>query len=175
MINISDLSYFVQENFDINELGEFLEIAFNSLTPEDQKSFDEARKNQNLREWFDIDNLAEYLKYCTLIEARNLEKRLIGVVIIGKQNPLTWPDGHKIEMFVLAVDPTMMGLGIGSTLVKQAETAGKKMGGKKLILNTHVMLTADHKFYEKLGFVKMGTLNDYYANGDAVFYFKDLK
>ncbi len=175
MPNTPEITYTTQLNPNIKELEYFLEIAFDSLTPEDQKNFDEAGNGQNLREWFGIDSLAEYLKYCTLIEARTIEGKLIGTVIIGKQNPLTWPDGNKIEMFALAVDPAIRGLGIGSTLVKQAETACKNMSGKKLILNTHIMLTADHKFYEKLGFIKMGILKDYYGNGDAVFYFKDIK
>lgn len=168
------IEYRIQKAPDTEELGNFLDKVFNALDPEDQASLIVEEKIQPLKDWFDVDKVEGYLEHGFLIEARTNKHELIGVVLIGKQNPINWPDGHKAEIFVLAVDPSSRGLGIGSTLVKKAEEAVLEIGAKKIILNTHVLLKADHKFYEKLGFSRMGILKDYYANGDAVFYSKSL-
>ncbi len=167
--------YSIQTDPNIEELSRLLDSAFSDLTPEDQNRFDTENKGQSLSEWFDVNQVKDYLKHGFLIEARDNKNILAGVVLVGKQNPLSWPDGNKTEMFVLAVDSAFRGRGIGSTLVKNAEIYSKKMGAKKLVLNTHVLLEADHIFYEKLGFVKMGTLKDFYGNGDAIFYSKKLE
>ena len=169
-----EVKYEIQENPSLTELSCFLENAFNALTPGDQASFDVENKGQTLKEWLDIDPVKDYLKHGFLLEARNEDGKLLGIVLFGKQNPISWPDGNKAEMFVLAVDSSTRGLGIGSKLVEMAENAAREMGAKSLILSTHVLLTADHKFYEKLGFVKIGILKEYYGNGDAVFYSKKL-
>lgn len=164
----------VENSPNIEELTAMLERAFDELEKEDKARFDAENNGQSLREWFGIDELVEYLKYCRLLEARDKEGKLVGMVLIGKQNPLTWPDGNKVEMFALAVDPGSRKMGLGSLLVKRAEEEAKNVGAKKIILNTHISLEADQRFYERLGYARMGVLKDYYGNGDAVFYGKNL-
>ncbi len=156
-------------------MSEFLEKAFDSINSEAQSRFNAAGNGQTLKEWFGVEQLKEYLKYCILVEARDGGNKLAGVILVGKQNPLTWPDGNKAEIFVLAVDSSLRKLGIGSTLVERAEKAAKGINARKIILNTHVQQMENQKFYEKLGYVKMGILKDYYDNGDAVFYSKILE
>jgi len=174
MVTQNEITYEIQNNPDIDEFSNLITKAFEVLAPDDQAHFDAESKNQSLSDWFDVSNLQDYLNHSFLIEARNSQQVLVGVVLIGKQNPLTWPDGNKVEVFVLVVNPQFRGQGIGSTLMNKADSVARDMGAQKIILNTHILLTATHKYYEKLGFVKIGILKKYYGNGDAVFYSKDL-
>ena len=129
--------------------------------------------NQVIKEWFDIKEFKNYLKYGSLIEAR-LKGKLVGVVFVAKQNPITWPDGKKAECFILAVLPEYRNQGIGRKLVAMQEIEAKKFGARKIIINTHVLLRANQELFKNLGYQKIGVLKDYYDNGDAIFFSKEL-
>ncbi|MBU1868264.1 GNAT family N-acetyltransferase [Patescibacteria group bacterium] len=171
---ISSVRISRQNNPNIAELTSMFKTAFDKLTADDQLRFDSDKNGQELFEWFDINQLREYFQHGLLIEARDVNENLVGAIFVGKQNPLSWPDGNKVEIFILGVDPVARGKRIGSALVKEAEKQAKKNGAKKIIVNTHVSLKADQQFYKKLGYVPMGTLANYYDNGNAVFFCKVL-
>ncbi|MEW5805703.1 MAG: N-acetyltransferase [Patescibacteria group bacterium] len=162
--------YQVQNKPNLKELERLFVAAF-SQSPDSDKFTPET--DQILKEWLDLKELKKYLPYGTLIEAR-CQKQLVGAVFIAKQNPITWPDGRKAEGFILAVLPKFRNRGIGKRLIKMQEIEAKKFGAKKIVINTHVLLKANQKLFQRMGYKKIGILKDYYDNGDAVFFSKDL-
>lgn len=153
----------------LEELKHFFEEAFTEI--EDTARFT-PENSQDLAEWFSVEAMIAYLPEGSLIEARTADGTLVGAVFIGKQNPLSWPDGRKMEIFILAVDRNLRKQGVARQLMAKAEEYAKAEGARSIIVNTHVVMETVHAFYEKLGYVRMGVLEGYYENGDAVFFGK---
>jgi ribosomal protein S18 acetylase RimI-like enzyme len=170
------MSYTIQtqQHPEIEELKAFIDTAFSIIEEAADKKFEEEDSGQSVAEWFATEELANYLDKGYLLEARNDLGELVGVAFVGKINPITWPDGRKTELFVLAVSPAYRKHGIGTALLKKAEVYAKEMGSKKLLINVHVFQEKTHTFYEKQGYTLIGTLKDYYDNGDAKFFAKVL-
>lgn len=154
---------------DIQEIRNFLKKVFQEMDSEELQAAD----NQSLEEWFAVSEIPNYLTHCTVIDCRS-NKDLVGLVIVGKQHPLTWPDGNKAEIFVLGVAGSHRKKGIGKVLIEKAELVARRMGARSTVINTHVDWISSHKFYEKIGYQQIGRLKDYYDNGDAVFFKKAL-
>lgn len=144
------------------------------MDPADAQRFAETNTGQSLSEWFSLDEMSKYLTKGSLIEARDEKGQLVGAVFIGQQNPLSWPDGKKAELFILAVAGDQREQGIGTALIAQAEKVAKELGAQKIIVGAHVFQQKTHAFYLKLGYRDMGVLKDYYANGDARFFGKAI-
>lgn len=164
------------KKIDLRELTKFLTDAYDELHPDDSKKFT-ADQAQSLSDWFEILRLEKFTNDSdgVLIEARSDDKELAGIAYVGKENVLSWPDGNKTELYLLAVLPMFRGQGIGQSLIKESEKVAKSMGAKKMIIHTHINMEADQRLYrDKMGYVQMGILKDYYGNGDAMFFGKDL-
>lgn len=149
--------------------------AYDSLHPQDSARFENSQK-QSLDEWFSLSDLPDYSKNNgRLLTARDEAGGLVGVAYIGKENPLSWPDGYKVKLFLLAVHPKSRGQGIGQNLIRESEKVAREMGAKMIIIDTHVFMEADQRLYrDKMGYKEMGVLKDYYGNGDAIFFGKPL-
>lgn len=159
-------------NIKISLLESILDICFSNLKGSDHDNFSE-NQLQNLREWFGIDEIIKYKEYIHIIVAKDKDK-IAGVAIVGVQNPLSWPDGRKYELFALGVLPEYRNKGIGKSLVLHSEKIAKQNKAKSLIIHTHILMTDTQKFYKNLSYQKLGILKDYYDNGDAIFYKKLL-
>jgi ribosomal protein S18 acetylase RimI-like enzyme len=165
----------VNNNPNRDETYRFMEMANDEIDPIDADKFAPEDNQTKLEQWLDVDELFSSLgKYCSLIEARNDDGRLIGVAVLGKQNLVTWPDGKKVEIFTIASDPTQRRSGIASQLLLSCELEGARMGAEAVVVNTHIFLSSAQRFYEKNGFFNAGVLKGFYANGDAVCYIKKL-
>ena len=101
-------------NLSIEELEELFKTSFDVLMGKDGDNFSDDT-GQEFREWFGIDKIKDYIKYIHVIVAQD-EGELVGGAIIGQQNPLTWPDGNKYELFILGVLPKYRGKEIGKKL-----------------------------------------------------------
>ncbi len=160
---------------DIRELKTFINDAFKVIDPKDQKTFTEAGNGQSsIDEWFSVEAMLSYLDKGKLLEARNDKGQLVGAGFIGMQNPISWPDGKKVELFLIAVSPEYRNQGVGKLLLVEAENMARLMGSKKLIINVHVFQEQTHMWYQRQGYKEMGVLNNYYDNGSAKFFYKDL-
>ncbi|MBU0975438.1 MAG: N-acetyltransferase [Patescibacteria group bacterium] len=166
------MKIFTDNKVAIHELELLFTACFLDLVEQDEEKFDE-NNGQSLREWFGIDELRDYLKHSRIIVAEE-DGKLVGAAIVGKQNPLTWPDGKKCEVFNLGVLPEHRNKGLGSDLMEAVEKEAKLMGAKSIVLNVHELMTETQKFYEKLGYKRTGILRYYYENGSAVFFMKKL-
>lgn len=158
-----------QKSPNERELTLFFENAFDETDSSAEFSEDQQQK---LDEWFSVPEMIAYLPHGVLIEARNEQQTLVGALFIGKQNPIFWNDGHKVEIVILAVSREYRHQGLAQRLMGEAEKAAQQLGGHKLIVNTHSAMATVHDFYLKQGFTKMGVLENYYENGSAVFFQK---
>jgi len=165
-----DIKYSIQTKPNSEELHTFFETVFNEIT--DGGQFSE-EQNQSLDEWFSVDEMKTYLVNGQLIEARN-EAGLVGAIFIAKQNPISWQDGHKMEVFILGVHPDYRGQGIAKELLRSAEQFAVESKAKKIVINTHILQEQVQKMYLSVGYSQMGVLKDYYDNGDAIFFSKKL-
>lgn len=162
------MDYQIQNTPNKEELSSFLEAAFDTLSGDDAGNFS-METSQSLADWLSVDELIAYLPYGELWEARDDEGNLVGVAFEGKQHPISWPDGKKAELFVLAVSVKERGKGIGKTLVAHCEQSARLMSAKTLLVNTNSLMPDTISYYERLGYSKMGELQGYYDNGNAVF------
>ncbi len=153
------------------ELEDFFEAVFSEIPDTDNFTDDQ---DQNLAEWFSLAEMLKYVAYGKLIEARLENHQLVGAIFIGMQNPITWPDGKKMEIFILGVDKNFRGNDISKKLMMAAEAYALEVGAQKIIVNTHVAMESVHAIYQKFGYEKIGVLKNYYDNGDAAFFQKIL-
>lgn len=166
-----NISYAIQSKPNYAELQDFFEAVFAEIP--DTENFS-AEQDQQLDEWFSLAEMLKYGEHGKLIEARLEDGQLVGAIFIGKQNPLTWPDGQKMEIFILGVDKNYRGNNISKKLVAAAEDFAREFGAKKIVVNTHIAMDSVHAIYQKFGYEKIGMLKNYYENGDAVFFQKQL-
>lgn len=165
-----NLQFIVQNNPKREIIQAFFENVFKEI-PDGIEFTDD--QDQALHEWFSVDQMLLYLQHGQLIEAHDKD-RLVGAIFIAKQNPISWPDGHKMEVFILGVHQEYRGQGIAKELLKRAESYASQSGAKKIVINTHILQEQVQQMYESLGYRRMGILTDYYDNGDAVFFSKEL-
>ena len=166
----------IENNINKEEFINFLTPSFSSYISSDGKIHSE-EDDQKLDEWLDLDRIlfctTNGLGYC--ISAREEGKKLVGMAFIGKQNVITWPDGNKAELFVMAVDVNYRRYKIGSKLLKKSEQVAKDLlHARSVILNTHVDQNQARAFYEANGYKLIGVMENYYDNGNAAFYYKNL-
>lgn len=156
------------------ELRNLFQRSFSEILHDETGYFTEELTQDELSDWFDFDAMIEYLHHGKLVEARDDNDRLIGAGFIAKQNLMSWPDGNKAELFILGVLPGTQNEGLGSQILLECEKQAKIFGAKSVIINTHSMQPQLHKFYQKNGYQIIGELANYYANGNATFFSKNI-
>lgn len=156
------------------ELKNLFERSFSEILHDDTGYFQGDLDQDQLSDWFDFDEMIKYLPYGKLIEARDDDNILVGAGFIAKQSPMTWPDGHKAELFIIGIVPGTQNRGLGSAILAKCEEEAKKFDTKAVVINAHSMQPQLHKFYEKNGYKRIGELQNYYANGNAMFFTKNL-
>jgi ribosomal protein S18 acetylase RimI-like enzyme len=166
------MEIYEEKNINVEALENLFTDCFNILKGKDSQNFNEDN-DQEFREWFGIDYLKDYLKFSHVILAKE-GKRIVGGAIVGMQNPLSYPDGKKYELFILGTLPSYRNKGIGRQLVEKVEYIAKISGAKRIILNTHELMRDTQKFYKDLGYIQIGILKEYYGNGGAAFLMKTL-
>lgn len=166
------MNLYIDNNIDQVLLESLFVEAFAELKDEDENKFT-SENSLAFRDWFGIDSLKDYLKYSQIIIAEEKGK-LIGAAIVGQQNPLTFPDGRKFELFILGVISQYRKMGVGKKLMIEAESIAKQLGGKSVIINTNSLMESTIHFYVNCGYKNIGVLKDYYDNSDATFLLKHL-
>src|SRR6185437_9111082 len=64
-------------------------------------------------------------------------------------------DGAEVEFRMLATLPAARGRGVGETLVRACIERARAAGAPRLVLSTGPEMTAAHRLYERLGFVRV--------------------
>jgi ribosomal protein S18 acetylase RimI-like enzyme len=117
----------------------------------------------------DVDFLREILDNCPAdhqveVWSDNPIGEPIGVVYLGP-NPLT---NRAWDLWMIAVAPDRQGQGIGGKLLQFAEAHACAGGGQLLIIETSSQpkYDATRAFYRQHGYVEVGCIPDFYADGD---------
>ena len=73
------------------------------------------------------------------------------------------------DIYWVVVDPSQQRSGLGSALVRFAEDKIKKSNGRMIVIETSAsnLYLSTRSFYNKLGYLQMGTIDNFYAPGDG--------
>ena len=81
--------------------------------------------------------------------------------------PVSLTEG-TYDLYWIAVDPDIQARGIGGTLLAQVEAEIQARGGRMLMVETSGRpdYTPTRGFYERKGYARVATIDDFYAPGD---------
>lgn len=83
--------------------------------------------------------------------------------------------GEEAQLVSIAVLPEFRGRGIASALLKEAETAARRMGARAMVLQVRVLNVAAMNLYLHRGYALGGVIRNYYGcRKDAYFMRKRL-
>lgn len=76
---------------------------------------------------------------------------------------------NRFDLYWIAVSPTAQGRGLGRRLLAESITAAKALDATHMFIDTSTRndYAAARALYEALGFSLMGTLVDFYSDGDS--------
>ena len=76
---------------------------------------------------------------------------------------------NRFDLYWIAVSPKAQGKGLGKRLLAETVTAAKALDATHMFIDTSTRndYTAARALYEALGFTHMGTLVDFYSDGDG--------
>lgn len=97
--------------------------------------------------------------------SEGLAGRPLGVAYFGP-DPNT---DRKWDLWMIAVDPTRQGEGIGGELLRSVEAHARDGDGRLLLIETSSLprFDATHAFYRKHGYVEVARIPDFYRDGDS--------
>jgi ribosomal protein S18 acetylase RimI-like enzyme len=98
------------------------------------------------------------------ITVAEMEFKVAGYVCFG-QTPLTLTTW---DVYWMAVSMEKRGIGLGAGLIKNAEDAIQKAGGKLILIETSSKpnYLNTRRFYVKKGYQRVSRIRDFYAPGD---------
>lgn len=146
------------DDFSFSDVGnrEFRKLITTKLI-----EFNQA-KSSELNQWYNQNNDSQIsLEIYSLVEPQLVVGGLIGYVHWG------W-----LEIDIVWVDEPYRGKGIGKQLVDYAEQKALDRGAKRAKLNTFDFQAKE--FYEKLGYILYGRLEDYPESHTLYYLRKDL-
>lgn len=75
----------------------------------------------------------------------------------------------SFDLYWIVVAPSAQGRGVGRALVTAVEERVRDAGGRRLYADTssRAQYAPTRAFYERCGFVRVATLDDYYDDGDG--------
>lgn len=76
---------------------------------------------------------------------------------------------NRFDLYWIAVSPRTQGKGLGRKLLSECMTAARALAATHMFIDTSTRAdyASAHALYEALGFERMGTLVDFYADGDG--------
>lgn len=76
---------------------------------------------------------------------------------------------NRYDLYWIAVSPKAQGKGVGKRLLAETMTAARKLDATHMFIDTSTRTdyAAARALYEALGFQHMGTLVDFYSDGDG--------
>jgi ribosomal protein S18 acetylase RimI-like enzyme len=92
-----------------------------------------------------------------LLVVRDADERVVGsvaLVLSGDFGEVTTSD-DEAAFRMLVVDPGAQGRGIGELLVTTCLELARAAGKRRMVLSTGPAMTAAHRLYERLGFVRL--------------------
>jgi len=81
------------------------------------------------------------------------------ITVVPPHTPFSEFDGDDFELRMLAVSPLVREQGVGEDLARAGIEKAVERGATRILLSTMENMTAAHKLYEKLGFVRLPELD----------------
>lgn len=80
---------------------------------------------------------------------------------------------NRFDLYWIAVSPRAQGKGLGRRLLRETMAAAKRLDATHMFIDTSTRSDygAARNLYEALGFTLMGTLVDFYGDGDSKAFF----
>ena len=105
------------------------------------------------------------LEYRVEVWADDASDRPVGAVYY-RSDAMT---DRKWDLWMIAVAPDHQGRGIGSELLRFAETHVRTSGGRLLLIETSSLAKFDKSraFYAKRGYAQVARIPDFYTDGDS--------
>lgn len=88
------------------------------------------------------------------------------ITVVPPESTFSEYDGPDFELRMLAVSPLERAKGIGEDLARFGLTLAVERGATRVLLSTMHAMTAAHRLYEKVGFVRIPEL-DWVAHPDS--------
>lgn len=83
----------------------------------------------------------------------------------------------SFDLYWIAVSPSLQRSGLGRRLIRETERRAASLGAQQMFVDTsgREQYAPTRAFYERMGYEKAATLDDFYAPGDAkIIYSKKL-
>ena len=100
----------------------------------------------------DADHAAEIDRGESFVSV--VEGSTTGVIVLIDHGP-------ELHVDVVAIDPGSQGQGLGSELLEFADERARRAGQRELRLFTHVLMTENIAYYQRLGFETIETRTEY--------------
>lgn len=132
--------------------------------------------DSNLSEWFSFPVMVSSIKTGSGVCLKLIQNgKIIGMVHAMEENSINGREGReKWVITCIAVLPQNKSKGFGSKLLSAIEDEAKKHGAIKLFIHTNKDDQKVINFYQKNGYKTVGTIDEYYYAGSAVFLLKSL-
>jgi GNAT superfamily N-acetyltransferase len=103
------------------------------------------------------------------------DSKVLGIAGLHHYN---WGPKDNVWLGWFALDPDLQGKGLGSNLFDEMVSLAKKMGFRKIFIETYMSPTFEKagKFYQNKGFKPAGEIENYLPDGEAmIVYLKVLE
>jgi ribosomal protein S18 acetylase RimI-like enzyme len=103
-----------------------------------------------------LANVAGRAEHAELLIARDGETVVgsVALVLAGEFGEITSSE-EEAAFRMLVVDPVTRGRGVGELLVRTCLERARAAGKRRMVLSTDPRMTAAHRLYERLGFVRL--------------------
>jgi ribosomal protein S18 acetylase RimI-like enzyme len=103
-----------------------------------------------------LADVAGRAEHAELLVARDVETVVgsVALVLAGEFGEITSSE-EEAAFRMLVVDPVTRGRGVGELLVRTCLARARAAGKRRMVLSTDPRMTAAHRLYERLGFVRL--------------------
>ena len=103
-----------------------------------------------------LADVAGRAEHAELLIARDGETVIgsVALVLAGEFGEITSSE-EEAAFRMLVVDPVTRGRGVGELLVRTCLERARAAGKRRMVLSTDPRMTAAHRLYERLGFVRL--------------------
>jgi len=108
-------------------------------------------------------NQTDFSKLCARLDLMNADNNLLTIVAVVEEKVVGFVglckgiayniDGEYMQVSALAVEKALQNKGIGSRLMKWAESYASNNGIENIVLTSRLHRTGAHAFYERNGYV----------------------
>lgn len=148
-------------------------VTVRRYAPKDSNDIRTALELVGWAEQFVEGQLSSIQVFATNTEHARVHVAVIAGQVAGFSTVLFEPWNRLGQIHGLVVHPAWRRHGLAATLVHEAETFVREIGGRAIFVDTPIDNDGGRRFYEAMGYVHDYTMTEYYGEGlDGVTYVK---